>query len=177
MKKAFVAIAAAAVAGAAAAALGPVELCAGDVASGWGRAVAVSAVSTNLSGTLTVKRVTPLSLAWTETQLVTNRSYTSAQGWEFASNVVTVAVEGGVTNLLTNAVYRAVTLTVTNEHVREVRTVRTAKMAVTNGICSLTLSGGYAETNLTGVTLFPGDYLAVGGTALGCGRGHIIIER
>ena len=114
-----------------------VSLAPGDVAAGGaGKAVALSAVSTNKTGTLTVKRVTPLALSWTEerTTATTNFTYRTEPYRAFSSNLVYVAtnadyvaVRGGTTNAAWTAAWPTNTI-------------------VTNAIVSAEVSFGYTGT-------------------------------
>ncbi len=159
-----------------------VSLAPGDVATGGaGKAVALSAISTNKTGTLTVKRVTPLALSWTEnrTTATTNFTYQTEAYRAFASNVVSVVTNAAGTMTLTNAFYRTAYRVVTNATVTTstVAVPRSYYAAKTNDLCALTLSGGAATTNFTGSLILPGDFLLVTGTALPGGNASLIIER
>lgn len=79
MKKLAIAIAMAVLCGGVLAAVTAVELKKGENgAPSPCRAVAAQAVSTNASGNVTVKRVTPLLVEWYDTATVTNRTYRPA---------------------------------------------------------------------------------------------------
>ena len=103
-----------------------------------GKVVAISAVSTNASGTATFKRVTPLTFAWTETV-------------ETAITNTQISISG-----------------VTNHSVRISRATvpHSYSAPITNDVCSLAISSGRATTNLTGVAFLPGD-LVIASNILG----------
>ena len=63
------------------------------------QAVALHAIGTNATGTVTLKKVTALSVSWTETRTVTNITYTTA--WSNLTHTVTNDI---VTAWRTNAV-------------------------------------------------------------------------
>lgn len=187
MKKILVVLAMAAATACIEAALETVELTGADASAPAGRVVAVSAVSTNQTGTLVVSRVTPLRHDWIEESVVavTNWTYsvetaTTNLVETSVTNVVNAAT--GVTNVVTNVTVTAISFPVTNsaatvEYAR-LRTPRTLRMAVTNQMISLTLSGGVASTNCNGGSLIlPHDYVVTSGSALPGGRAYIVIER
>jgi len=160
-----------------------VEMRGGTVAAAPGRAVALAAVSTNTTGTVTVKRITPLSITWTDWYEAPVTNWTDAVEYlprnvvvtNFATNVVS-----GVTNVFTNVVLKAMSVPVTSR-VARVSYERRATKAVfsrelTNDVCSLTLANGAGTTNLTGVTLLPGDRLSATGSAFGRGRAYLTVE-
>ena len=134
MKK-ILATAIAAIALATAAELVPVELRDGVASVPAGKVAAIAACSTNLTGTATFKRITPLSYSWTETTetAITNTTYSGSGA--------------------------------TNHTVRIVRTSipRSFEAPLTNNVCSLTLAAGRAATNLTGIVALPGDLFLVSG--------------
>ena len=118
MKKIMM-IALVAFAAASACALEAVELKAGDNSLPTpAQAVALHAIGTNASGTVTLKKVTALSISWTEVRTVTNITYTTA--WSNLTHTVTndivtawrtnaVAVAGTTNTVIaTNFVARAV---------------------------------------------------------------------
>jgi len=187
MKK-FLALFVAAVAAAAFAEIAAVRLSGGGNAASAGRAVALRATSAATNGTVAVKRVTQYTARWTESETVTNATYTfDYEPYRvFVSNVVVVTggrVKAGVyvTNYVTNAVYETAYRVTTNT-VLDVETLlkpRTRTLAWTNAVWSATLSGGVAETNLTDVAIFPDDVLDVSGTAFDDGKGEavLLIER
>ena len=89
---------------AACAEMSAVELKAGDNSVPTpARGIMLHAVSTNASGTVTLKKVTTLALSWTETRTVTNITYTTA--WSNLTHTVTNDV---VSAWRTNAVNGAV---------------------------------------------------------------------
>lgn len=123
MKKLMILAAAAAIAASAVAELASVGLKAGDNAVPTPcRAVMIHAISTNASGTVTLKKVSSMSYTWVDWQMVTNVAYGTA--WSNLTHTVTndevtvwrtnlvdtIVSTNGVTNLVvtTNFLARAV---------------------------------------------------------------------
>lgn len=183
MKKTVFALLAALGAFAARAHFETVELADGECDAPAGRTVSFSAISTNLSATVTVKRVTSLSLAWWEERLVVSTNYsdlvefvtTNKLVYSYETNVV-----GGVTNVATNVVANVATLTPVTNRIASIsfetsRTRRVMSRAITNNLASVALSGGAASTNLASAAIAPGDRLVVGG--LVGGRAFLTVEK
>ena len=170
----------------------------------------MQAVSTNTAGTVTLKRVTPLTETWWDLETVTVTNYT-----DVATNL---------TRTVTNDVVRALRLRYLGAGVVESNEVAVAKNEVpeyppwpdivivtnkvveieaytnwtyqvatgtdvftnlvqhtinkawTNETLNLTLSGGY-KTNAWTTIFWPGDYIAVEGTALDGGSAVLILEK
>ena len=179
-----------------------VNLRKGDVAvEGPAKGVAVQAVSTNASGTVTLKRVTPLTETWRDYETVTVTNYA-----DVATNL---------TRTVTNDLVRAMRLKYLGAGVVESNEVAVAKNKIpeyppwpdivivtnkvvdkaavgtevltnlvermvhkawTNETLNLTLSGGY-KTNAWTTTFWPGDYIVVDGTALEGGSAVLILEK
>ena len=179
MKKQM-AIAMAVACGGVLAALTGVELKKGaNGAPGPCRAVAAQAVSTNASGTVALKRVTPLVVEWYDESTVTNYTYRPAMSnvtytvsntlWQAWS---TNALAGGARTLSSNVTYQVVDTV----DVRITRTRRTAEKAVTNTLWNATLANGY-KTNALDAAIFKGDILLGEGTAFDGGKVQLILER
>ena len=183
------------------------------------RTVALQAISTNASGTVTLKKVTRLNLEWEEVRTVTNETYATAwsnlthtvtnaivSAWR-TNAVVTVATNGTTnivvtTNFLakaqnaapatypypdlmltTNLVAETVVYTnvpyqaVVGQNVMTLAIPMRATKEVTNDLMSVTLSGGFAATNMAESVLAPGDIICASGTAFSGGRVQLIVDR
>lgn len=183
------------------------------------RAVMLHAISTNASGTVTLKKVSEHSVSWLEKQTVTNVTYGTA--WSNLTHTVTndvvtawrtnllsvVIATNGVTNIVvqTNFLARAVNsmpsvypwpdlIVLTNkveatevytnipyqvETSRRIETLampRTAYVAVTSDLASVTLSSGF-KTNAVSCLFAPGERIIASGTAFSGGNVQLIIEK
>ena len=108
------------------------------------RAVAAQAVSTNATGTVTVKRVTPLDVEWFEEAVVTNYTYRPA-----TSNVQYTATETLWRAWTTNAYAVATGSVMGVTYVTNVATVVTGTVwSATTGLSNLT----HTVTNVTALT-------------------------
>ena len=108
------------------------------------RAVGVQAISTNASGTVTIKKVTPLVVEWYEPATVTNVTYRSA-----TSNVLYTATETLWSAYATNAYSVATGSVVGVSYVTNVATVVTGTVwSASTGLSNLT----HTVTNVTALT-------------------------
>lgn len=199
---------------AAAAELRTVDFEEGDVMSaglGSSQAVAARAMSTNATGTVTLKRVSSFEHGWYEYAPVTNilkKSVTNVQRRTVTNDVVTAWITNRVnsTTVESNFWARAINETPTNhpyanmvyvtnrvEAVEDVTNIvsevvtgtnvtlgatwKTAMVVVTNDIATLSLSGGFAETNLAEVAIMPGDWVFATGTPMKGGKMLLMIRK
>jgi len=199
---------------AATAELRTMELDEGDVMSaglGGSQAVAARAMSTNATGTVTLKRVSSSEHGWYEYAPVTNilkKSVTTVQRRTVTNDVVTAWITNRVNSTtvqsnfwarainetptnhpyanmvyVTNRVASVVDVTnivsevVTGTNVTLGATWRTARIVVTNDLATLSLSGGFAETNLADRAIMPGDEVFATGTPMKGGRILLLMRK
>ena len=117
------------------------------------RLAAIRAASTNATGTVEVKRIARHVHRWTETVFDTNTIW--------SINYVTNGIGGTATNII--YAYRQV--------------ARTADIVATNTLATLTLSGGFAQTNMTDIALMPGDTVTATGTGMDGGAVRLLVWR
>lgn len=213
MKK-MMTILAAMAAMAAAAELRTVQLVEGETVSaglGASQAVAARAMSTNATGTVTIKRVAAFEHGWYEYAPVTNilkKSVNNVQRRTVTNDVVTAWITNRInsTTVQSNFWARAINETPTNhpyanivyvtnrvEAVEDVTNIvtevvtgtnvtlgatwRTARIVVTNELATLSLSGGFAETNLADRAIMPGDEVFATGTPMKGGRILLLMRK
>lgn len=178
---------------------------------GCSQIVAARAMSTNKTGTVTLKLVATAEHGWWEYAPVTNilkEAVTTVQRRTVTNDVVTAWITNRVnsTTVQSNFWARAVNETPTNhpyanmvyvtnrvEAVIDVTNIvsevvtgtnvtlgatwRTARTVVTNDLATLTLSGGFAETNLADKAFMPGDELFATGTPMKGGRVQLLMRK
>lgn len=213
MKK-TVMMAAAMAAMAAAAELKTVTLREGEGMSaglGSSQAVAARVMSTNATGTVTLKRMSSTWHGWYEYGPVTNilkKSVSNVQRRTVTNDVVTAWITNRVnsTTVQSNFWARAINETPTNHpyanmvyvtnRVAEVvdvtnivtevvtgtnvtlgATWKTERIVVTNDLATLSLSGGFAETNLAEVAIMPDDWVFATGTPMKGGKMLLMIRK
>ena len=122
-----------------------IEIAAGDTAPlAAGRAIAFQAISTNKTGTVAVKKVTPLEVEWFEVAVVTNITYRPA-----TSNVLYTATETLWSAYTTNAYAVATGSVVAVSFVTNVATVVTGTVwSASTGLSNLT----HTVTNVVALT-------------------------
>jgi hypothetical protein len=132
-------------AGHAHAAISAIEIAAGDTAPlAAGRAIAFQAISTNKTGTVAVKKVTPLEVEWFAEAVVTNFTYRPA-----TSNVLYTATETLWSAYTTNAYAVATGSVVAVSFVTNVATVVTGTVwSASTGLSNLT----HTVTNVVALT-------------------------
>ncbi len=132
-------------AGHAHAAISAIEIAAGDTAPlAAGRAIAFQAMSTNKTGTVAIKKVTPLEVEWFDEAVVTNFTYRPA-----TSNVQYTATETLWRAFATNAYAVATGSVVAVTFVTNVATVVTGTVwSASTGLSNLT----HTVTNVVALT-------------------------
>ena len=122
-----------------------IEISAGDTAPlAAGRAIAFQAISTNKTGTVAVKKVTPLEVEWFDEAVVTNFTYRPA-----TSNVLYTATETLWSAYTTNAYAVATGSVVAVTFVTNVATVVTGTVwSASTGLSNLT----HTVTNVVALT-------------------------
>ncbi len=158
--------------------LASIDLAAGDNAVPTPcRAVLLHAMSTNASGTVTLKRVASHSVSWTEWQTVTNVTYSMASS-NLTYTVTNAVVSAGATNYVaatvtTNIPYR----TATSVRVERLSVPRRVDVVATNDLATVALASGFAATNAFDCVFAPGDRIVGSGSAFSGGRVRLIVDR
>ena len=148
--------------------------------------IGICAVSTNLTGTVQVDRITPLDLPWEEERLVATTNYTyETIPYRWAVTNEVVATNGAEVVVTTNETWESAWRTVTNMHVRAqaLKIPRVEHFEWTNTLISGTMNNGTNALWLSGqrstpkAQIFDGDIFSVTGTAFPGGKVLLLIER